>query len=179
MFDWIGIIGVIGGVGGAISIWNAVKFRKQEAIKADADAHKSKAEAYQQDITASDSAMQTIKNLNEMVKELVDDRIDNSKEINSLKNDIQQAQKQIKVVIHKFKLVTEILGEQIELKQHAESHFCSVVECTLREPPLSSYQTSNATNRMKEWYEDLKREKIDIDGFDEVETDKEIKVDGI
>ena len=165
--EWIGeiaaLLGIIGGLGGGISAWQQYKFRKQEKIKAESEAQRSKAEAYQQDITVSDSAMQTIKNLNEMVKELMYNKLENSKEISSLKEDVQQGKRQMKVVTHKFRLVTEILGEQIELKQHAESHYCSVVECTLREPPLSSYKTSNATSRMKELYEDLKREKINID----------------
>lgn len=165
--DWIteiaGLLGIIGGMGGLISVWHAYKFRRQDRIKAESEAQNSKSQAYQQDITVSDSALNTIRDLNKMVEELMNDKITRNKEISSLRDDVQQGQRQMKIVIHKFKLVTEILGEQIELKQHAESHYCSVIECQLREPPLSSYKTSNATNRMKELYEDLKREKINIE----------------
>lgn len=164
--EWIteiaGLLGIIGGLGGGISIWHAYKFRKQDGIKADSEAQQSKAQAYQQDISVSDSAMNTIRELNKMVEGLMDDKIERNKEISSLRDDVQRNQRQMKVVIHKFNLVTEILGEQIELKQHAESHYCSVIECQLREPPFSSYKTSNATNRMKELYEDLRTEKINI-----------------
>lgn len=165
--EWIreiaGLLGIFGGFGGAISVWHAYKFRLQSKIKADAEAQNSKAQAYQQDITVSDSALNTIRDLNKMVEELMTDKITRNKEISDLRDDIQQGQRQMKVVTHKFKLVTEILGEQIELKQHAESHYCSVIECQLREPPLSFYKTSNGTTRMKELYEDLKQERINID----------------
>lgn len=109
------------------------------------------------DIDVAVKAVANYNMLNEQIEKAYEkikklgEKLDESTEV------IVSQNHKIIVMENRIEILIEIAERQIELKEYAESHLCTVVECKLREPPMGTYRSSSDKGVLKDLLVQLRK----------------------
>ena len=127
-FDWAQLFSFISGLISLGAIGSIVFFkyrRKSERLKP------KREDIEITDITrkSAEEAMDEVGKWHDKVNELYDVSSEMKREIGELKSQLDEIQ--------------GMLTRQVSRKKYAETHLCTVVDCTLRKPPLGTYKSDD------------------------------------
>ena len=142
--EWYNILSLIFGGTSLLGLIGAVVYFKPrlkiENLNAD-----------DKDVQVSQSSITTLKDVNEQLKETHEELREVRKTISKQDENYYKLKRRITKLI-------DIAERQTGLKEYAESHLCTVMNCDFREPPFGTYKSSSDRDELKRLVEELRED---------------------